>query len=260
MALALVLAPAELALAGTMTVADGNDRPGPLDIRSVSEGHAGAKVRHTITTFANWPKGLLGPTTPNYFLLEISTDADPVPERAVIVISTPGRMLAGVFTQRGRFEGSARASHPNGHTVVVTINRSFLGNPAGYRWQALSFFRGRGCGGGCTDRAPDGAGRVLHDLRAPTVSFPQPPAPTMTTYNLDFTVADGGGSGLEFWRLEHWDPMTAAWTAVDEQATVGPQSVEFVAMPGATDDFRVVAEDLHGNRRVSAVRSVTAPP
>jgi hypothetical protein len=54
--------------------------------------------------------------------------------------------------------------------------------------------------------------------------------------------------------------MAAAWTNVDEQATVGPQSVQFVAMPGATDDFRVVAEDLHGNRRVSAVRSVTAPP
>ena len=45
--------------------------------------------------------------------------------------------------------------------------------------------------------------------------------------------------------------MAAAWTSVEEQATVGPQSVQFVAMPGATDVFRVVAEDLHGNRRVS---------
>ena len=258
-ALALA-ASAELAAAGTTTVADGNDRPGPLDIRSVSQGHAGTKVRHTISTFANWPKSLLGPTTPNFLLLEFSTDSDPTPERALIIFSSGGRMIAGVFTQRGRFVGSAGASRPNKHTVAVTVRRSLLGSPAGYRWQAFAFFRGPGgCSGGCTDRAPDGSGRVLHDLRAPTVSFPQPPAPSTTTYNLDFTVADGGGSGLAFWRLERWDPVAGAWTSVDEQATVGPQSVQFVAMPGASDDFRVVAGDMHGNRRVSPVRSVTAP-
>jgi hypothetical protein len=48
--------------------------------------------------------------------------------------------------------------------------------------------------------------------------------------------------------------MAAAWTSVNEQTTVGPQGVQFVAMPGVPDDFRVVAEYLHGNRKVSAPR------
>jgi hypothetical protein len=257
--LLVLLASPQLALGGTSTVQDPNDRPGPLDIRSVSQGHAGERVKHTIRTFGHWSKALLGPDTPNFFALQVSTDSDPRPERIVVIFSTPGRMVAGVFRPGGDFVGRATASHPNGHTAVVVIRRALLGNPAGYRWQAASSFRGNStCRGGCIDRAPNGA-RVLHDLRDPTVNFPDPPVPSSTTYNLDFTVTDAGGSGLDFWRLEQRDEGETAWTTLEEDLTptTGPQSVPFTAdMPGDTDQFRVVAEDNHGNRTVSPIRTV----
>jgi hypothetical protein len=63
-------------------------------------------------------------------------------------------MIAGVFTQRRRFVGSAGASRPNKHTVVVTIKRFSSGarRPKAGR---PTFFRGPGCVGGCTERAPE---------------------------------------------------------------------------------------------------------
>jgi hypothetical protein len=256
-ALATLVA-AETPQAGTDTVRDRNDRPGPLDIRSASQGHSGTKVTHTIRTFANWRIGLLGPSTPNFFSLEINTDSDRALERVVVIFSSSGHMVAGVFTRSGSFLGRTGASRPNAHTVKVTIRRALLGNPAGYRWRALSFFRSPSpCGGGCLDRAPG----LRHDITAPAVSFPQPPPPSSTTYNLDFTVGDVGGSGLASWRLEQRDvPGPAPWTLVRAGIAPGPHSIPFTAMPGDTDEFRVVARDRHGNRTVSPIRSVTAPP
>ena len=253
-----MLAVAETAQAGTDTVRDRNDRPGPLDIRSASQGHSGTKVTHTIRTFANWPIGLLGPSTPNFFSLEISTDSDRAVERVVVIFSTPGRMIAGVFTRSGSFLARTGASRPNAHTVKVTIRRALLGNPAGYRWRALSFFRSPSpCGDGCLDRAPG----LRHDITAPTVSFPLPPPPASMMYNLDFTVGDVGGSGLALWRLEQRDvPGPGPWTVVDSGTAPGPQSVPFTAaLPGDTDEFRVVGVDRHGSRTVSPIRAVTVP-
>ena len=109
-----VLVGAGTAQAGGGTVRDGNDRRGPLDIRSASQGHAGTKVTHTIRTFANWPIGLLGPSTPNLFAVEISTDSDRALEWVVLVFSANGRMIARVFKlPSGRFVGSASASKPS---------------------------------------------------------------------------------------------------------------------------------------------------
>jgi hypothetical protein len=252
------LVAAEAAQAGTDTVRDRNDRPGPLDIRSASQGHSGTKVTHTIRTFANWRIGLLGPSTPNFFSLEISTDADRALERVVVMFSSSGHMVAGVFTRSGSFLGRAGSSRPNGHTVKVTIRRGLLGSPAGYHWRALSFFRSPSpCGGGCLDRAP----RLLHDIAAPTVSFPEP-MPTSTTYDLVFTVGDVGGSRLAFWRLEQRDvsPTAGPWTVLDDGSGAGQHTISFAAaMSGDVDEFRVVVQDRHGNRRVSPIRSVTAP-
>lgn len=253
----------DVAAAGKTVVPDGNDRPGRLDIRSASQAHGRDRVKHRIMTFANWPTSLLGPSTSNFFLLEISTDSDPAAERVVIVFSRPSGMVALVFRGGGSFLGRTDASRPNRHTVTIVMREALLGNPAGYRWQAAAFFRGPGgCRGGCTDRAPDGSGRVLHDLRAPSVSFPQPPSPAATNpYNLEFTVGDAGGSGLAFWRLEQRDDGAVAWTLVDDDSTVGPQSVSFLAAaPGDIDEFRVVAVDEHGNRTFSPIREVMAPP
>jgi hypothetical protein len=253
-----VLAGAETAAAGTSTARDGNDRPGRLDIRTASQGHAGSRVTHTIRTFGRWPTALLGPSTPNYFLLVISTDSDPAPERLVLIVSTPGRLIAGVLNPRGRLLGRAAASRPNARTAKVSIRRSLLGNPAGYRWQAFAYYRGSNtCGGGCLDRAPNRS-RVLHDLAAPSVSFTSASVPSLEEYDLQFTVGDAGGSGTRSWRLEHRPFDGPSWTELDSGSTSGPQSHHHVGMQGETDVFRVVARDWHGNVGVSQ-RVVSVP-
>jgi hypothetical protein len=256
----VALVGAEVARAGKSTVQDGNDTSGRLDIRSVSQGHSGAKLTHTIKTFGRWPSSLLDEQHSNSFLILLNTDSDRVVERIVFIITTRGRLAAGVLTANGNFLGRADVSRPDRRALRVTFRKSRLGNPAGYRWQAFSSFQGSGgCGRGCVDRAPNGSGRVRHDLRDPTVSFPQP-QPTTNPYNLEFTVADAGGSGLDFWRLEHRDSGTAAWTPLRTGSRLGTKSFRFTeATSGEVDEFRVVAVDKHGNRTVSVIRQVTAP-
>lgn len=256
-AVAVGLAWVGAAQASFAAFADGNDRPGRLDIKRVTEDHgAGGRLVHTITTFGRWPKSLLGPSTPNFFILDISLDGDDQPERFVFIFSTAnGRMVAVVTRPNGRTVGSATASKPNAKTVKVSFLRSRLGNPTGYRWLAASVFRGRGCRGGCTDRAPNG--RVLHDIRAPVIDFPQPQDPAATNpYDLDFTVSDLGGSGPASWELQRFDG--SQWVTIASSPTTLPFS--FMAAAGATDQFRVVAVDGHGNQTVSPIRTVTAPP
>jgi hypothetical protein len=259
-AVLLALVGAEVARAGKSAAQDPNDTRGRLDIRSVSQGHSGRKVTHTIKTFGRWPSSVLDEQHSNSFLMVLNTDSDPAIERFVFIITARGRLEAGVLTGNGNFLGRADASRPNRRSLRVTLSKSRLGNPAGYRWQASSSFQGSGgCGRGCVDRAPNGSGRVRHDLRDPTVSFPQP-QPTTNPYKLEFTVADAGGSGLDFWRLEHRDSGTAGWTPVRTGSRLGLKSVLFTeAMSGDVDRFRVVAVDKHGNRTVSVIRQVTAP-
>ena len=257
-----VLAGTQTAFAGTGTTPDANDRPGPLDIKSASQGHQGsARVTHTITTFSSWRIGILGTNTPNFFSVEISTDSDRAPERTVLAFSAQGRMVGWVFGPNGQFVGSATASRPNNRSVRVSILRSRLGSPAGYRWQALSFFRAPGaCRRGCLDRAPNGSGRVLHDLTAPTVSFPQPGVPADVSYDVAFSVADTGGAGIAQWRLERRPFGTTTWSPVLPPGTTsGDQSVPFTAAEGQDDEFRVVVSDHHGNTSTSPVRIVSVP-
>lgn len=263
-ALAFLVA-ADAGRAGVSTAQDPNDVRGKLDIRSVSQGHAGTRVVHTIRTFSNWRTGLLAPRTPNYLLLELNIDSDRAPERSVLVFSQSGRMVGALFGPRGRFIALTRVTRPNRHTVRVTIARNRLRNPGAYRWQAFAFFRGanvcRGRGG-CLDRAPNGGGRILHDLRRPTIAFPPPTPPASGTveYDVGFTVSDTGGSGLARWRLQHRPQGTAAWATVVTGTDAGAQTRHYVSTAGAQDQFRVVAVDGHGNTAASPIRTVAVPP
>ncbi len=259
-AVLVALAGADVAWAGTDTFQDPNDRPGRLDISSVEQGHSGRNVTHTITTFDNWPGSLLGRRTPNFLFIEISVDADRTTERSVLIVSSRGHLVGVVLDQQAEFLGRADVSRPNRHAVEVSIRRGLLGDPAGYRWQALAFFEGEStCAGGCLDRAPNGS-RAVHDLRAPFISFPQPDPPADVTYDVEFTVRDAGGSGLAFWRLEQRiEDSGAAWETVAEGSTTGRQAVLFTTMPGESDQFRIIAEDEHGNSRTSPLRTIVAP-
>ncbi|MGH3034811.1 MAG: hypothetical protein ACRDON_09720 [Gaiellaceae bacterium] len=249
------------ALADTRRISDGNDRPGPLDIRSASHGHAGTRVVHTISTFSTWSIGLLGLSTPNLFALEISTDADPALERVVLVFSANGRMVANVFRlPGGSFIGSATASRPNARTVRVSILRSRLGNPVGYRWNATSQYQAVGtCSRVCIDRAPN-FGRVLHDITAPAVGLTSfPVIPPDIDYDVSFQVSDKGGAGLRRWTLQHRELGTAPWTQVATGTTGGLKSPHYISAEDTDDQFRVVVVDRHGNVRVSPIRLVSVP-
>ena len=249
------------AQANVLTRIDGNDTRGPLDIRSASHGHAGNAVTHTIRTFAPWSRALLGPRTPNAFLLFVGTDRDPAPERVVLIFSSGGRMVALVLRPNGALVGRATASKPNGRTVRVSIPRARLGSPAGYRWQAFSVFETRRgtCANGCVDRVPNASGRVLHDITAPQISFPALGVPASTTYEVGFSVSDTGGAGLRNWRLEHRLLGTPAWSAVTSGTTGGAKTHSFQSAEDADDQFRVVAVDRHGNTAVSPIRLVSVP-
>ena len=252
---------ADLGRAGATTTTDGDDVVGALDVQSVSQGHAPGKVVHTIRTYGNWPVRILGPSRPNYLLFEFSTDADAAPERSVIVVSRSGRLIALIFGPNGRFIASAGVSRPNRHSVRVTVPLVRLGRPAGYRWQAFAFYKStNACRHGCFDHAPNGATRILHDLRKPRIVFPQPPAPTApsTEYDVNFSVSDAGGSGVASWSLQHrvvGDPPT--WNTV--ASNPDPKTWHQVSDTGDQDQFRVVARDGHGNTTVSPVRTVSVP-
>ena len=262
-ALTLALAAAGNAHADTRRISDANDRPGRLDIRSASHGHSGARVVHTISTFGRWPGRLLGPNTPNLFAVEISTDGDRGLERVVLVFFQNGRMVAGVFRVRSRrlvFVGSASASKPTARSVRVSIRRSRLGTPAGYRWNAYSQFGSTASGCNlCIDRAPNSR-RVLHDITDPTIRLRSfPPIPPDVEYDVSFRVSDAGGAGLRRWRLQHRPFGTSVWDTVASGRTGGLKSHHHVAEEDDDDQFRVVAVDRHGNRRISPTRLVSVP-
>lgn len=259
--LAVSLAAVGNASADTRRISDGNDRPGRLDIRSATHGHAGARVVHKISTVRRWPVGLLRRGNPNLFAVEISTDADPALERVVLVFSVNGRMVAGVFRLPGlRFIGSASASRPNAQTVRVAVRRSRLGNPRGYRWNAYSQHRAAGaCSSFCIDRAPNNR-RILHDITPPAIrliSFPLVPADT--SYDVSFAISDDGGAGLRSWTLQRRLLGSSGWSTEESGRLLGRKIVTVASVEEADEQFRVVAVDKHGNRRVSPIRLVSVP-
>jgi hypothetical protein len=263
-ALTVALVAGGNAHADTKRISDGNDRPGRLDIRSASHGHSGARVVHTISTFGRWPTRLLGPNTPNLFAVEISTDGDRRLERVVLVFFQNGRMVAGVFRVRsgGRlvFIGRASASKPNARSVRVSIRRSRLGDPVGYRWNAYSQFGSAASGCNlCIDRAPNSR-RVLHDITPPRIVLTSFPAiPPDVEYDVTFRVSDRGGAGLRRWRLQHRLLGDPTWDTVASGTTGGLQSYHRVSAENDDDQFRVVAVDRHGNRHISRTRLVSVP-
>jgi hypothetical protein len=248
--LALAVAPAA-AQANAKTVGDGNDVATALDIRSVSHGHRGARLTHSIRTYGAFSSRFL--SGDNGFLFGFDTNGTPsTAERFVIVFWGGGRLRAAVTRGNGDFIRWTRVSRPSSHSVKVTLRRGSLGNPAGYRWAAISFVGQRG------DRAPN-RGLILHDIRAPRIRFPKVPIPAALTYDVAFSVSDSGGSGLRRWRLQQRDFGTSTWTTIRNGTSGGSKSPSVTAAEGDDDQYRVIAVDRHGNRRVSRVRTVSLP-
>jgi hypothetical protein len=248
--LALAVAPAT-AQANTKTVRDGNDVANSLDIRSVSHGHKGARLTHTIRTYGAFSSSFLSGN--NGFAFGFDTNGTArTAERFVVIFWGGGRLRAAVTRGNGDFIRWTGVSRPSSPSVKVTLRRASLGNPAGYRWVGLSFV------GQAADRAPN-RGLILHDIRAPRISFPKVPIPANLSYDVAFSVSDSGGSGLRSWRLQQRDFGTSTWTTIASGTGTGSKSVPVSAAEGDDDQYRVIAVDRHGNRRISRVQTVSLP-
>jgi hypothetical protein len=248
--IALAASPAA-AHANAKTVSDGNDVATALDIRSVSHGHRGARLTHTIRTYGAFSSRFLSGNNAFVFGFDTNRTARTA-ERFVVVFWGGGRLRAAVTRGNGDFIRWTRVSRPSSRSVKVTLRRTSLGNPAGYRWAGLSVV------GQAADSAPN-RGLILHDIRAPKISFPRVPIPATLSYDVAFSVSDSGGAGLRRWRLQQRDFGTLTWTAIASGTNTGSKSVPVTAAEGDDDQYRIIALDRQGNRRISPVRTVSLP-
>lgn len=235
-------------------MSDGNDVSGPLDIKRVTQGHAGSSVTHTLTTFAPFASSLLRQPYGITFQFDTNRSARSF-ERFVFVFWANGRLRAAVTT-RTSFVASARVSRPNSRTVKVTVHKNYL-EDRGYRWLAATFFPG----GRGFDVAPN-RGLVAHDMLAPSITqltFPDPStnASATLTFPVSFTLADR--SGIASWEL-HWRIAgTSDWSLAAQGDGAGTQTPLVTGEEGATYEFRVRATDPAGNTRTSETRVVSVP-
>jgi hypothetical protein len=247
----VALALPAIAEADTKTVRDGDDVANALDIRSVSQGHSGTRLTHTLRTYGHFAGRFLNGDNAIGFGFDTNRTASSL-ERFVVVFWANGALRAVVVNGKGNFIASAGVSRPDARSVRVRISRRSLGSPAGYRWFGFTIVGSRG------DAAPN-RGLILHDITAPTINFPQPPIPAATSYEITFSVSDRGGAGLKSWRLQQRDFGTTSWSTIASGTAGGSKAVSVSAAEGDDDQYRVVAVDRQSNTRLSAIRTVSVP-
>jgi hypothetical protein len=241
-------------MARASSIADPDDVNGKLDVASVSQDHgATGPVTHTITTYGPWRSRVLGGSHMSYFVLEIDTAGNAQPERFAIVYRAHGVMRVAVTTRRGRLLGFGVATRANLRSVTLSIPRKLLGKPNGHHWKLYSVYVAPGaCRTGCVDRAPN-SGQALHDLAAPTLTFPTQGLPASTTTDVRFAVIDTGHSGLDTWTLQGRNVGDAAWT------DIASGSVSVTRAEGDRREFQIVATDRAGNAATSRIRRINFP-
>ncbi len=168
-------------------------------------------------------------------------------------------LRVAVVTRRGRELGFGSATRPDNRSIRVSIPRKLLGKPGGYHWRLFSvYFAPGACRAGCVDRAPN-SGQVLHDITAPTVSFPAQGLPASTTTAVHFAVSDRGHSSLNRWTLQGRNAGDTTWTDVASGSASGNQTVSVNGAEGDRREFQVVAGDNAGNVTTSQIRRITFP-
>jgi len=240
-------------------IADPDDVHGKLDIASVSQEHgATGPVVHTITTYGPWRSRAIALRRSSFFLIDFDTAGDARAERIALVYRDHGVLRVAVVTRKGHLLGFGSATRPNARSIRVSVPRKLLGKPNGYHWRLFSVYFGAGCAAGCVDRAPN-SGQALHDLAAPTITFPKQGLPASTTTAVQFGVIDTGHSGLATWTLQGRNLGDTTWTDIASGSGSGHQSVTVNRAEGDRREFQVVATDRAGNSATSRIRRINFP-
>lgn len=152
---------------------DGNDAPGPLDIRSVAHSHqvnerGVAQLVHTVRLYERWPVHRLTHRGYINLFFDLPGNEGWHEERAVYISYEGGRLRAEMIDQSvdpPQPMGSVPLRRPNPRTVKVLLRELHLGpGVSSYRWNAVSYVEARhnlcGRAGGCSDITAS----LRHDL------------------------------------------------------------------------------------------------
>ena len=249
------------AAAHNFTRNDGNDSPGKLDLRSVSVSHTSSAVVHKVKTYDSWTARSLG--NDSFFIIQIDKNntVEGDYERCAFIFYT--NRLRGSLTNCGsQFIRYLPVAKLSGTVAKITIPKSQTGNV--YWWAVASRWDGPApCRRGCVDFTPNAFPDMLHDMIPPVVTLTTSPlrvweSSTSPQFNFPFSVSDGH-AGIQSWIVQRREVGSASWTFVSQGSSGGSKNPEITGVEGTRFDYRVVAEDRQGNRRISPSRRVYIP-
>lgn len=139
------------------------DVRGALDIASVSHGHVGKNLTHTLRTYKPFSSKLLKGNSGILFAFDVNRDSDA--EAAVAVAWSHGALRGILVSEAGKRIEVVRVSRPDSRSVKVTLPQRAVATAPTYRWMAATTFQSRQtCRKGCVDSAPNHHRLLEHRL------------------------------------------------------------------------------------------------
>jgi hypothetical protein len=238
---------------------DGNDSPGKLDLRAVSVSHTATGLVHTFRTYGPWTAKSLG--ADSFFLIQIDKNKDRRYERCAFIFYS-NRLRGSLTNCRAAFIQFLPVVKLSGTAAKITIPKSLIGNV--YWWAGASRWDGPApCRRGCIDFAPNNFPDILHDMVLPVVTMVTDPLrvwedSTTSDFTFPFSVSDAH-SGMKSWSVQARPVGSLSWTTVASGTGAGAKSPDIIGVEGTRTDYRVVAIDKQGNKKISPSRRVYTP-
>jgi hypothetical protein len=247
--------------AHTFTKIDGNDSPSKIDLKAVSVSHTSNSVVHKVQTYNAWTPASL--QHDSFFVIQIDKNNDRRYERCAFIFYT-SRLRGSLSNCGAQFIRYLPVAKLSGTTARITIPKSETGLV--HWWSVASLWDGPApCGNGCVDFSPNRFPDILHEMKPPVVSMPDPnfvrvwDGGTISDFAFPFSVTDAH-SGIGSWTVQRSPAFgPAAWTPVSSGTESGSQSPTLVGTPPGRFKFRVVALDKQGNQAIGDPRYVHVP-
>jgi hypothetical protein len=247
------------ATAHVFTKTDGNDTRSKLDIRASTVSHTSTSVVYKIRTYESWTPASL--QNDSSLVVFIDKNNDRAYERCAIIFYAS--RLRGLLTNcRRQIVRNLPVAKLNPTTAKVTIPKGQTGLV--YWWATGTYWEGAApCRNGCIDYSPNFFPDILHDLVAPNVSMSTTTLrtwenSTTANFTFPFTVNDAH-SGIDTWKVQRRRFESTTWVTVKSGTGGGAKSPTIAGTEGTRRNYRVVATDRHGNKKVGPVRRVYIP-